>query len=792
MRPYQRDLVQEAIMRFRRGSRRLLFPLATGLGKTVLFAHLAAEFTLAHGNGGSVLVLVHRDELVLQAEEAFQRVGRELGLRLRVGVEQGPRSASDAPHAGAGAGAETDAMAAAPDVVIASVQTLGSQPRASRVPVGQEDDRDQNARLRALQRLLGDAAVAAEGGGRGLQLLIVDEAHHLRAGNSYDRILRAFGVGSDGAGEGAGAGAGAGAPPRLCGFTATPYRADGAPLMRRGGGGPLDHGFFDGVVGAELNLEWGIQHGYLVDIVAYQVRCALGTSADAVAGADAGVGAGAGAAAGAAPPAAPGESEAVPSALLLDVPAAGGEPARLGEQTQRLAVLAAAIERVGGRRVLVFCPSVAHAHALAQLLERRGRVASTAVVDESTPPDRRRALVRAFRGLAPHPRASVAAGGHGGEGKAPGPPSPPAMAMDVLLNYGIFTEGTDVPECDTVVMARPTASAALYMQMLGRGTRPVLGPAAREQLISSGCGGGGAGSDSDSPRCAALRRRLIAASCKPHLRLVDVVDGSLSSGGALHLPSMVLGLHHAFDSGGMTLGRLAGEVQRVRAECEAAACAAAQSGAGRKGEAGDAELRQLLHSVDALVASARAVDDLQLVVRRFRLMVRDTRRRREREARAAAERARLAARAEALGGVRVQAGDRLGRSAAPGRAVAHEAPVVSIVAVEGLPDGEWDGGDGAAPRRGPRAQPPVVVMVDEAGRQWRWRTSRLSRPVRDHAGPARRGGRVGTEEVDLSGCCVGLGGGGPAFVLSADVVEVLADNVFAVTRCRLAWADGEQ
>lgn len=44
--------------------------------------------------------------------------------------------------------------------------------------------------------------------------------------------------------------------------------------------------------------------------------------------------------------------------------------------------------------------------------------------------------------------------------------------IDVLVNVGVLTTGFDYPELDTVVMARPTMSLALYYQILGRGIRP--------------------------------------------------------------------------------------------------------------------------------------------------------------------------------------------------------------------------------------------------------------------------------------------------------------------------------
>ncbi|KAJ8607340.1 hypothetical protein MRB53_040358 [Persea americana] len=41
----------------------------------------------------------------------------------------------------------------------------------------------------------------------------------------------------------------------------------------------------------------------------------------------------------------------------------------------------------------------------------------------------------------------------------------------VLLNCGVFTEGTDIPNIDCVLLARPTRSRNLLVQMIGRGMR---------------------------------------------------------------------------------------------------------------------------------------------------------------------------------------------------------------------------------------------------------------------------------------------------------------------------------
>ena len=41
--------------------------------------------------------------------------------------------------------------------------------------------------------------------------------------------------------------------------------------------------------------------------------------------------------------------------------------------------------------------------------------------------------------------------------------------LPVLVNCGIFTEGTDIPAIDCIIMARPTRSSVLFQQILGRG-----------------------------------------------------------------------------------------------------------------------------------------------------------------------------------------------------------------------------------------------------------------------------------------------------------------------------------
>lgn len=44
-----------------------------------------------------------------------------------------------------------------------------------------------------------------------------------------------------------------------------------------------------------------------------------------------------------------------------------------------------------------------------------------------------------------------------------------------IVNCMVFTEGTDIPRVETIIVARPTQSDSLYTQMVGRGLRPFKG-----------------------------------------------------------------------------------------------------------------------------------------------------------------------------------------------------------------------------------------------------------------------------------------------------------------------------
>ncbi len=160
LRPYQREALQSIHKAYKNGKRRVIVSLPTGTGKTVVFAHFPRFFNMKK----RLLVLAHREELLLQARAKFQNIDPEL----KIGIEQ---STSRAP--------------ADSKVVLASVPTLG---------------RDGSDRLRQLNP-------------EEFFLIVVDEAHHAVA-PTYRRILEHFGLFDPNTQR------------YLVGFTATPKRGD--------------------------------------------------------------------------------------------------------------------------------------------------------------------------------------------------------------------------------------------------------------------------------------------------------------------------------------------------------------------------------------------------------------------------------------------------------------------------------------------------------------------------------------------------------------------------------------
>ncbi|MDP5338096.1 MAG: DEAD/DEAH box helicase [Nodularia sp. (in: cyanobacteria)] len=130
LRDYQKDLVSKTFAAWDSGIRKVLLQLSTGGGKTIIFAFVASQFT---EKGEGVLVVAHREELILQADEKLVAVTK---------VQPGIIKARYKP---------TDSL-----IQVASIQTLSS--RKNYPPA---------------------------------KLIIIDEAHHSSA-NSYRKLLDAY------------------------------------------------------------------------------------------------------------------------------------------------------------------------------------------------------------------------------------------------------------------------------------------------------------------------------------------------------------------------------------------------------------------------------------------------------------------------------------------------------------------------------------------------------------------------------------------------------------------------
>lgn len=96
---------------------------------------------------------------------------------------------------------------------------------------------------------------------------------------------------------------------------------------------------------------------------------------------------------------------------------------------------------VGRMRALGFCVSIGHAEFMADWFTKHG-VPSAAITARVDAPGRR-ALLKDFR-----------------DG-----------TLRVLFTVDLFNEGVDLPMVDTILMLRPTESATIFLQQLGRGLR---------------------------------------------------------------------------------------------------------------------------------------------------------------------------------------------------------------------------------------------------------------------------------------------------------------------------------
>jgi superfamily II DNA or RNA helicase len=135
----------------------------------------------------------------------------------------------------------------------------------------------------------------------------------------------------------------------------------------------------------------------------------------------------------------------------------------------------ATLEHAGDRKALIFCASVEQAAAVTLLLNA-AKPNSANLVTGKTPRDERRTMIDDYR----------------------------KSRFQFLCNYSVLLEGFDVWDTSCIVVARPTKSALLLEQMIGRGTRPDA-----EEI--------------EGIDAAHLRRDAIRQSAKPDGLIVDFV-----------------------------------------------------------------------------------------------------------------------------------------------------------------------------------------------------------------------------------------------------------------------------
>ena len=108
-------------------------------------------------------------------------------------------------------------------------------------------------------------------------------------------------------------------------------------------------------------------------------------------------------------------------------------------------------EHAGDRQGIVFTPTVETAKAACLALDQTG--IRSEMVHGGTLPENRRIIYEGYR----------------------------RGAIQVLVNCMVLTEGFDMPQAEVAVIARPTQSAGLYTQMVGRVLRPW--PGKKEALV---------------------------------------------------------------------------------------------------------------------------------------------------------------------------------------------------------------------------------------------------------------------------------------------------------------------
>lgn len=350
LREYQTEDLSSVADCYNRGERRLLGVWPTGSGKTLALASLPSFVKTP----GKTIIILNRTELVQQTIDKISKYNPTA----RVGVEK--------------AGSYHDSS---DDVIIASIQTIGSAKE------NEDGTPFFNKRLRSLN--------PDEFG-----TVIVDESHRALS-PIYRTALRWLKVYKD--------------EPEyndpnkllLC-LTATPNRSDNKGLEE-----------ICSTVAFSRDIRWGIQNGWLTDIIAWRCNTSIDISDTKITA---------------------GDFNQKQLSNKINVPKRNE---LVVKEYQKIAA---------GKKALFFCIDIQHSEDLATEFNKQG--IRTFAVHSKTPDKIREKVFQLHRN------------GY----------------YTVLTGCGVFLEGYDDPTIEVIGMVRPTKSGLLYRQAIGRGLRPYPAP----------------------------------------------------------------------------------------------------------------------------------------------------------------------------------------------------------------------------------------------------------------------------------------------------------------------------
>ncbi len=225
---------------------------------------------------------------------------------------------------------------------------------------------------------------------RGFDKFVLDECHKSTA-PIWQRVLHAFGVGNNNFEK----------DKLLVGMTATPNRTDAVGLSIN----------FDDIV-CNYDIKYGISNGWLTDIEALYVE----------------------------------------TGVSLDEVRKSGDEFNRGDLNDTLntpernrLIINAYKELADGEKGIVYCASVDHAYALAELFNKNG--INSECIEGMTDKKLRKNWIEDYK----------------------------TGDLQVLTNFGVLTTGFDAPETKFLMIARPIRSTLLFEQIVGRGLRPNAG-----------------------------------------------------------------------------------------------------------------------------------------------------------------------------------------------------------------------------------------------------------------------------------------------------------------------------